>query len=339
MEATEDGVRIIRIPLPVGPRWTSPARWAQKVRFLIRAAALIQPAKYDVVHVYSTLGAFVLPLVAGRRSKWVHELQTGAVSSPSRLSRQTQNRVRAWQGTLFDANLTVTRVLGERIFGGNGTCFDVVPAGVNLRAFAPGLGRDLRVERGIPGDAVVFVHGGVLEKERGTEVVVLAFAQALRRDRRLWLLMPGRGAQLGQLRHLTSTLDASQRIWLPGYVPYRHMPRVFAAADVGVSYLPPVEYYEGQPPMKVMEYLACGLPVIASDVASHRVLVTHGVNGLLSRPGVTDLAKAMLDVAADPELRKALAARARPSVLHLSWDRIAADRLLPVYQRILREAG
>jgi glycosyltransferase involved in cell wall biosynthesis len=211
-----------------------------------------------------------------------------------------------------------------------------VPAGVNLRVFSPGMRRDFRVERGIPADAIVFVHAGVLEAERGTEVPVMAFIRALAQNDRLWLLMPGRGRQLEALRELVSKNGIAARVWLPGYVPYPEIPQIFAAADAGLSYLPEVTYYDGQPPMKVIEYLGGGLPVIASNVASHRMLIRHEENGLLPDPDEVSYAAALVRFAADPGLRQKLAFKAPASVAHLSYDRIATDRVIPIYQRLLQ---
>ncbi len=334
LDEMSDGVHVIRVPVPLGTTWTSPSRWIRKLQFFRVVAARVRGASYDIVHVYSTLGAFALPLLAGRRPKWVHELQTGAVSSRSRLARWAQDRVRASQGALFDANLAVTAVLGQRLFRGRRQV-DVVPAGVNLEAFTPGCEPRLRAELGIQRDAVVFVHAGVLEEARATDVPVRALARALVRDDRLWLLMPGRGSQLAALRRLAQDLGVAERVWLPGYLPYGEMPRVFRAADAGLSYLPAVDYYEGQPPMKVMEYLATGLPVLASDVASHRMLVVDGDNGLLASADEANYCELLLRFAGSSALRQRLASRARGSVTHLSWDRIASDRLVPIYRRLL----
>jgi glycosyltransferase involved in cell wall biosynthesis len=336
-ENIEDKVRVIRMPSPLTTNWYSPLRWGRKLTFLARVAARIRAQEFEIVHVYSTIGAFILPLLAGRRCKWVHEIQTGAVSSRSRLTRWILDRLRAWQGRAFDANFAVTRALGERLFGKSASqAVQEVPAGVNFRVFSSGIATDFRDERGIPEDAIVFVHAGVLEVERGTDVPVRAFAKAMARDNRLWLLMPGRGRQLEALRELVNQHGIASRVWLPGYIVYQEMPRIFAAADAGLSYLPQVRYYEGQPPMKVIEYLGCGLPVIASNVASHRMFIRHEDNGLLPDTDEDSYADALLRFAADPVLRKKLASNARASVAHLSYDRIAIDRVLPVYQRLLQ---
>ena len=152
-----------------------------------------------------------------------------------------QDRARAFQGLAFDANLTVTKVLGERVFGQRSSIVDTVPAGVNLSHFRPGLSRDARQELSIPADAVVFVHAGVVEAERATDVVLRAFAHALEEDGRLWLLMPGKGRQLEDLRRLAQHLDVAKRVWLPGYIPYPALPRIFTAADAYVWVKPPGE--------------------------------------------------------------------------------------------------
>lgn len=332
-DAVEDGVHVHRVPQPLTVNWASPARWLRKFSFLRGAGQWLRRGRFDVVHVYCTIGSGVLPLLGGRGSKWVLEHQTGAVSQHLEVLRTLENRLRAWQGRTYDINFTVTDVLGRRLFGSRP--FEAVPAGVDLGRFRPGLPRTFRAEHGIPDDHIVFVHAGVVEALRATDVPVRAFIEALAADDRLWLLMPGKGSQLEELRAIAKAAGVAERVWLPGYVPYADVPHVFAAADAGVSYLPPTTYYEGQPPMKLMEYLGAGLPVIASDVSSHRMLVHHEVNGLLAPPGVRTLADAMLRFAREPELRARLTAATTGSVAHLTWDRIAGERIVPVYARLV----
>jgi glycosyltransferase involved in cell wall biosynthesis len=210
-----------------------------------------------------------------------------------------------------------------------------MPAGVNVRFFHSGLSRSFRQERGVPDGDIVFVHAGVLEAMRATDVPLRAFAKAFAENRRIWLWMPGKGSQLEELRSMAAALGVADRVWLPGYVAYETLPAIFAAADAGLSYLPEVEYYQGQPPMKVMEYLAAGLPVIASDVASHRVHVRPGANGLLANPTAEAYAEALLAFAGDPALRSRLRSTAPESVADITYDQIANRRLIPLYHELV----
>jgi glycosyltransferase involved in cell wall biosynthesis len=333
---SQDDVSVHRVPMPLTVNWSSPARWGRKAAFLAAASNFLRRERFDIAHVYCTIGSIVLPLLGGARA-WVLEHQTGAVSQRSEHVRRLENRLRAWQGTTYDINFTVTDVLGERLFGSKRR-FEVVPAGVNLGAFGAPRSSGLRQELGIADDEIVFVHAGVLEALRATDVPVRAFAQARAHYPRMRLLMPGKGSQLEELRALAVELGVGAHVWLPGYVPYGEIPGVFAAADAGLSYLPPVAYYEGQPPMKVMEYLGAGLPVIASDVSSHRRLLQDGHNGLLAAPGPEGYAAAMVRFASDISLRRRLASAAAPSVAHMTWDTIARDRVVPAYERLLQRA-
>jgi glycosyltransferase involved in cell wall biosynthesis len=335
-DAIEDGVHVHRLPQPLTVDWASPARWLRKFRFLFEAGRFVRARQFDIVHVYCTIGTGVLPLIGGSKPRWVIEYQTGSVSQSIEAIRRLENRVRAWQGTTFDASFALNDVLGRRLLGSRP--FHAVPAGVNLAAFRPGLPRTFRREHGIPDDHIVFILAGTLDALRGTDVPLRGFVQALARNDRLWLLMPGKGPQLEELRDYARTHRVDHRVWLPGYVPYAEMPRLFAASDAGVSYLAPTEYHEGLPPMKVMEYLGAGLPVIASDVSSHRMQLQHESNGLLAPPGPDGFAEAMLRFAADGELRARMAEAAAPSVAHLTWERIAVERILPVYARLTAHA-
>ena len=74
----------------------------------------------------------------------------------------------------------------------------------------------------------------------------------------------------------------------------------------------------------LLEYLAHGLPVVATDIPSNREVIEPGVNGLLvgvRRPD--ELAEAILSVLDDDALSARLTSAARPSVERFTWDATA----------------
>jgi glycosyltransferase involved in cell wall biosynthesis len=101
--------------------------------------------------------------------------------------------------------------------------------------------------------------------------------------------------------------------------------------DVGVAPYPalPGFYFS---PLKVFEYLAAGVAVVASRIGQLAEVIEDGVNGLLCPPGdATALADCVCRLATAPELRARLGRAGRDSVLrHHTWD--------TVVQRILRLA-
>ena len=84
----------------------------------------------------------------------------------------------------------------------------------------------------------------------------------------------------------------------------------------------------------ILEELAAGLPVVATDVGGNPSLITPGRNGELVPPGdATALAAALDRLAGDPSLRARLAAQARPSVMRYSWQ-ACTDAHLDLYERL-----
>ncbi len=122
-----------------------------------------------------------------------------------------------------------------------------------------------------------------------------------------------------------------------GAVPHEAMPAALASADIGVAPFDPsrhaalaIEFYWS--PLKVFEYMASGLPVVAPRIARLDKLVGHGREGLLydgADPGA--LAATLETLAADPDRRATLGAAARARAeREFSWRAhcAALDRAL-----------
>ena len=76
---------------------------------------------------------------------------------------------------------------------------------------------------------------------------------------------------------------------------------------------------------KIIEYMAMGLPIVASRVGQNMEYIEHGVSGLLAEPGDADsFAHMMLAVLADPHKAKAMGQAARERV----WSRFDWDKLV-----------
>jgi glycosyltransferase EpsD len=95
---------------------------------------------------------------------------------------------------------------------------------------------------------------------------------------RLKLVLAGDGALLEEMKTLAKKLDIENQVIFLGYT--RNMNELYPCCDVAVT----TSRIEGLP-FNVMEAMACGLPVIASNIKGHQELIEHGVNGLLFESG------------------------------------------------------
>lgn len=106
-----------------------------------------------------------------------------------------------------------------------------------------------------------------------------------------------------------------------------------AAADIGVSYLPDDAWSRGKCGLKVLQYMAAGLPVVANPVGMNRRMVVDGQTGLLAdSPG--EWAGAIARLAADPALRRRMGAAGRRAV----EQRYSVERWGPQWADILESA-
>jgi len=193
----------------------------------------------------------------------------------------------------------------------------VVPNGVNPDRFPPGIRALLPAE---PGTFTVgFV--GTMKPWHGLPTLLEAFARFVRRHPESRLLLVGDGAARAKLEEQASALGLAQRAHFTGPVSPGEVPGLLASMDVGVAPYPALRNFYFSP-LKVYEYMAAGLPVVASQLGQLQKLIEPEIDGLLVPPGeVLALVAALERLKGDPELRLRLGQAARAKVIpgH-TWD-------------------
>jgi glycosyltransferase involved in cell wall biosynthesis len=135
-------------------------------------------------------------------------------------------------------------------------------------------------------------------------------------------LIVGDGPQRAELETLVARLGLSDRVVFTGAVAHAAVPDHMAAMTLGVApYRAQTDFYFS--PLKVAEYLAAGLPVVASRQGELSEIV--GDAGLLVNPDdVKELAEAMSRILAHDVLRSRMQQAARQRAEIMTWDQVAA---------------
>jgi D-inositol-3-phosphate glycosyltransferase len=223
----------------------------------------------------------------------------------------------------------------------------VIPPGVDLRSFrplAPAERNTARARLGLPPDAHLLLWVGRVEPLKGLDSLIEALAllvarrPALREQVRL-LLVGGEpetraaawNSEQRRLDVLRQQHGIAPLVTFAGAQPHPDLPAFYAAADLFVM----PSHYESFG-MAALEAMACGTPVVASDVGGLRILVEHGHSGVLVPPTDAAALAAHLDTLLhDDAQRAALRSGSLQRAAAYGWDHIAA-RLETLYQEQIR---
>jgi glycosyltransferase involved in cell wall biosynthesis len=214
-----------------------------------------------------------------------------------------------------------------------------LPLGVDVDKFSPRESSAIRAQYGLEDDHRVLLHTGAIDPRRRLSALVRALATVRRQFPRTRLMFVGKGSDVDHLHTLSRQLDVADGVIFTGYVDYQDMPRYVNAADVGMAYVPITPEYGPQPPTKTLEYLACGLPGVATDTTGNRKYITADWNGLLVHDDAPAVANGVMRVLSDPDLARRLRRNAPGSVSECTWEALVRDRLHPFYHNLVQARG
>ncbi len=187
----------------------------------------------------------------------------------------------------------------------------VVPNGINPERFPESVAPTL------PSSAEVFTIGfvGTLKPWHGLDVLAQGFEEFHRQQRESRLIIVGDGPERPKLENHFSASGLINNVVFTGAVLPAEVPGLLASMDVAVAPYPKLEPFYFSP-LKVYEYMAAGLPVVASRIGQIAETVDHQLTGWLTPPGDPGaLVEAFRTLRALPELRRRMGQAARARVL------------------------
>jgi glycosyltransferase involved in cell wall biosynthesis len=202
----------------------------------------------------------------------------------------------------------------------------LVPWGADPERFSPAVQPLDRSCFGLSQDAAILIALGRIVAKKGFDILVQALPTLLESDPRVHVLIGGDGDQREVLAKLAASLGVQDHVHLPGRIPWDDVPAFLAMGDVFV--LPSVRDAAGNVdglPTVLLEALALGKPVVASQIGGVPLVISDGVNGVLCPAGDVDaLTQTIIRLANDVELRIRLGQAARTSVEEeFNWLRVA----------------
>ncbi len=293
-----------------------------------KVRALLQRENFDVIHLHEPL-APILPLCVLEFSQTVNVGTFHAFHNHQGLYKVTHPIIKRWHQRLHGA-IAVSPAAYRHVNQAFPADYKIIPNGIDVDHFSKNVVPWPQYNDGKTN--ILFV--GRLEKRKGLKYLLDAYSQLKwdLPDIRLFVVGPGNPDKesysiLGS-RHL-------QDIIFTGTVSYDDLARYYASADIFCSPATGAESFG----IVLLEAMAAGKPVIASDIEGYRSIVTDEEQGLLvPRKDATALSQALALLIRNPELAQKMGNKGRETVQEYRW-KVVASRVQDYYDECLRAAN
>lgn len=242
--------------------------------------------KIDLVHCLypnsAVAGAVLYKLINGRveilydlRSPWIHiSIERGSIN---------KKIAPIYKFLAYTSEFILSIFVDKFIFITNGLYdfyknklylknkpFAIIPSGIDVNFFSGKPQKDIRSEYNISPNDIIIGYVGAVSSLRHLDEVLYAFAKLPNKSQGYRLIIVGDGNDRKNLENLVVKLKIKDRVIFAGQVNQQEIKDYLHAFDVGICHLPDTFVFRNSSPMKILEYIATGLPILASDILTHR---------------------------------------------------------------------
>ena len=283
---------------------------------------------YERASLFGIAGVLVarqlnVPLILELNAPLTKEQETYRQMSLTDLATAAES----WALAQADAVLAVSSQLRDHAIslGADPGRVRVLPNGVDPGLFNPAIPpQQVRHRWGLHDGPILGFVGG-LRPWHDLKALPPLLHRLIQRYAQLQMVIVGDGPMRIAMEDDLKSLGIRDRVVFTGAVPHEEIPELIRLFDVAVAPYANLDHAFYFSPLKLFEYMACGVPVVGARLGQLVEVVRHGETGLLYDAGdIDDLAGACDRLLRDENLRQYMGAMAAKDVLeHYTWDRNA----------------
>jgi glycosyltransferase involved in cell wall biosynthesis len=280
---------------------------------------------YERASLYATAGASLaqildVPLILELNAPLAVEQSAYRATGFGELAAHAER----WTLNHADAIIVVSSALKDHVLqlGVSAVKIHVIPNGVNPAVFYPDKSDPLvRKKLNLNGGPVLGFVGG-LRPWHGVETLPFLLGRLIRKHKSLQLVVAGDGQLRSALGESVRKLKLQGRVTFTGALSHDEIPAVIRHFDVALAPYPKLDHHFYFSPLKLYEYMACGIPIAAAKAGQIAEVISHGKTGLLHPPGDLEALVRHCDMLlGNHELRASLGRAAAALVARkFTWD-------------------
>ena len=177
------------------------------------------------------------------------------------------------------------------------------------------------------------IFTGAMYHHRGIDVLLDSVSHVVKKFDDVEFLLLGDGPEIQKLQEIVAKNNLSKNVIFKGWIDRERIPEFLATSTIGIGPLRSTDVTKGALPIKVLEYMASSLPILAMKDTLPKEVLENGVNGYVVENSV-DLAEKIIHVLENAPLREKMGSKSREMADKFDWKNIA-ESIINEYQTVI----
>jgi len=294
--------------------------------FSSRIRKMLELEKFDVVHIHE-------PMMPALAVSVLHHAEGVILVGTFHATRSNSFGYAIWKPLLkrwmnkLDGKIAVSQAARDFIYRYFPGDYEIIPNGIDLERFSD---KVPPVEK-YRDDKLNILFVGRLEERKGFKYLLAAYERVKKEYPQCRLIVVSPTGQLSRKYEKLAAKRNLKDVVFAGYVSFEDLPEYYNTADV---FCTPATGWESFG-MVLLEAMATGKPIVATDIPGFAGLINHGVEGLLIKPrDEKALASALLSLLKDKAMRDRMGEKGKLKAQDYSWE-VVAQKVMSYYQKLL----
>ena len=223
-----------------------------------------------------------------------------------------------------DLVISVSAPLQERALLRNSNCI-IIPNGADLKYFSN--------SQGLSRESSLIYTGSIVEW-CGLEIAIKGFPLLQKKIPGITMKIVGSGEKQHELEELVRSLSLEDAIIFTGKVPYKEMAKLLCKSSVGLATFKPDKAAAFASPLKLFDYMAAGLPIIATNIGNIGRILRANDSGYTIKWNVAEFVQITETLMADQNLWVAFHEKGLQYVKDYDWENLFENWLQEIRYRL-----
>ncbi|RZD44736.1 MAG: hypothetical protein CXT78_06070 [Thaumarchaeota archaeon] len=176
------------------------------------------------------------------------------------------------------------------------------------------------------------VFSGAMYNHRGIDILLESVSDVIKKIPKAKFMLLGDGPEMPRLKELVNNLKLTENVILKGWMDKKEIPKYLSESKIGIGPLRLTEVTKHALPIKVLEYMASSLPIIAIEETLPKDVLKNGENGFFIKDS-KELSQKIIELLQNDELCSKMGEKSKEMVKKFDWENVAKS-IIKEYETI-----